>query len=334
MLSDLGGPGRSRCWSRHRARRARPHPEPHHPLGPRPPSERGDRAGLRPCRGAVRVGRGQSVTNRSSTARIDLYVTDYPVSPSARAALLGLRAALLLVEAPLLGAGGWAWWGGAGAAGRRPPRSGASAIRSRAARRLASWARCSHAATVTTPSTSRPSSRASIRARVVSGSDGERATSKESSTRESAVFTPWPPGPDERENRSRQLPARGRRPPADPQAVRVHRGSPGSGAHASDGRVDHHEVVAARDLGQLRRRTGGPGRRDVAADWLTGTTSSSSAVDAVHRDVEREPAGAGRAASSSGPGRVAQEAPDRAAAEALVVRRPEVERRRPARRHR
>ena len=35
----------------------------------------------------------------------------------------------------------------------------------------------------------------------VCGNEGERATSNDSSTRESVVFTPCPPGPEERENR-------------------------------------------------------------------------------------------------------------------------------------
>jgi Protein of unknown function (DUF2510) len=76
-----------------------------------------------------------------------------------------------------------------------------SASRSRAAWRLRSCERCSSATTVTTPSTRRLPSRSSARARTTGPSDGERATSKDSSTLLSVVFTDWPPGPEEREKR-------------------------------------------------------------------------------------------------------------------------------------
>lgn len=75
-------------------------------------------------------------------------------------------------------------------------------MRSRAAARFCSCARCSLAVTVSTPSVRRPRSRHSIRYRKCSGTDEERATSKDSSTRLSVVLTPCPPGPDDLENRS------------------------------------------------------------------------------------------------------------------------------------
>ena len=52
---------------------------------------------------------------------------------------------------------------------------------------------------VRTPSTSREPRRRRNRLRCTSVSAEEPATSKDSCTRESVVFTPWPPGPDERE---------------------------------------------------------------------------------------------------------------------------------------
>jgi hypothetical protein len=55
---------------------------------------------------------------------------------------------------------------------------------------------------VSTPPASRPASRSVILSRAHSGSATDRSTSKESSTRLSAVLTDWPPGPDDREKRS------------------------------------------------------------------------------------------------------------------------------------
>lgn len=87
--------------------------------------------------------------------------------------------------------------GGGGATAAR-----SSAIsRASAASRFCNWLRCSLAATVTVPSTSLPTSRSRARTRRCSGSDGDRATSNESSARLSVVLTPCPPGPDEREKR-------------------------------------------------------------------------------------------------------------------------------------
>src|SRR5512132_4371451 len=74
-------------------------------------------------------------------------------------------------------------------------------MRSSAASRLRSCERCSEALTVRTPSTSRRESRSSTRARWTGPSALVLATSRLSSTRESAVLTDWPPGPDERLNR-------------------------------------------------------------------------------------------------------------------------------------
>jgi hypothetical protein len=86
---------------------------------------------------------------------------------------------------------------------------GATASRSSAASRVLassrfmSWLRSPDEAIVSTPSASRFSSRPSARRRAQSGSVGDRRTSNESSTRLSVVFTDCPPGPDEREKRSR-----------------------------------------------------------------------------------------------------------------------------------
>jgi hypothetical protein len=73
----------------------------------------------------------------------------------------------------------------------------------RAASRLRSWERSSWAVTVSTPPTNLPESRSSARDRCTGPSAVVPATSRLSSTRESAVFTDWPPGPDERLNRHR-----------------------------------------------------------------------------------------------------------------------------------
>ena len=51
------------------------------------------------------------------------------------------------------------------------------------------------------PAVSRGPSRCNARSRSRSGMLGDVARSKMSCTRESVVFTPCPPGPDERENR-------------------------------------------------------------------------------------------------------------------------------------
>ena len=76
-----------------------------------------------------------------------------------------------------------------------------STSRPSAASRFRACERCSDATTVRTPSTSRPARRSSARARRDGPKAEELATSKSNSTRESVVFTPCPPGPDERENR-------------------------------------------------------------------------------------------------------------------------------------
>jgi len=66
---------------------------------------------------------------------------------------------------------------------------------------LRSWERNSDAATVSTPSTSLPVNACSARCLWPGGSAAEFATSKDSSTRLSVVFTDWPPGPGDLENR-------------------------------------------------------------------------------------------------------------------------------------
>ena len=70
-----------------------------------------------------------------------------------------------------------------------------------AASRLRSCDRCSDALTVSTPSVRRPASACSARFRSTGPSARERARSIDTSARLSVVFTDWPPGPDDRENR-------------------------------------------------------------------------------------------------------------------------------------
>lgn len=94
-----------------------------------------------------------------------------------------------------------------GREGRRAGGGGAmasttsSANRSVAASRLRSCDRRSDATTVTTPSTRRPRRLPNARSRCVSESADDASRSQLSSTRESVVLTPWPPGPDALENR-------------------------------------------------------------------------------------------------------------------------------------
>ena len=94
-----------------------------------------------------------------------------------------------------------------GRVGRRGGGGGAIAAvrtsmsRLSAASRFRNCERFSAATIVMTPPTSRPARRSSARARRVGPNAEELATSKSNSTRESVVFTPCPPGPDDRENR-------------------------------------------------------------------------------------------------------------------------------------
>jgi len=87
-----------------------------------------------------------------------------------------------------------------GAGGRRASAT-TSASRARAASLLRNCARCSDAVIVSIPSTIRPLARSRSCSRCTGERTEDPATSHTSSTRESAVFTPCPPGPDERENR-------------------------------------------------------------------------------------------------------------------------------------
>ena len=87
-----------------------------------------------------------------------------------------------------------------GDGGRRASATTA-ASRARAAFLLRNCARCSDAVIVRTPSTTRLLRRSRSRSRWSGERTGEPATSHTSSARESAVFTPCPPGPDDRENR-------------------------------------------------------------------------------------------------------------------------------------
>ena len=82
-----------------------------------------------------------------------------------------------------------------------------SAIRSSAASRLRSWDRCSDAVTVSTPSTRRPARRSNARVRWTGPKALVVATSRLNSTRESAVLTDCPPGPDEWLNLQRNSPS-------------------------------------------------------------------------------------------------------------------------------
>jgi hypothetical protein len=87
-----------------------------------------------------------------------------------------------------------------GEGGRRASATTA-ASRARAASLLRNCARCSDAVIVSTPSTRRPLKRSRSRSRWSGERTAEPAASHRSSARESAVFTPCPPGPEERENR-------------------------------------------------------------------------------------------------------------------------------------
>lgn len=96
-----------------------------------------------------------------------------------------------------------------GRVGRRCCGGGAIAFltmatrRASAAVRFRSWERCSDAATVSTPSTSRVARRSVARSRCTGDSAEEAVRSQDSSTRESDVLTDCPPGPPDRENRQR-----------------------------------------------------------------------------------------------------------------------------------
>ncbi len=88
----------------------------------------------------------------------------------------------------------------AGEGGRRAAAT-TVASRARAASLLRSWVRYSDAVIVSTPPTRRPLSRSRSRSRWSGERTAEPAASQTISARESAVFTPCPPGPDDRENR-------------------------------------------------------------------------------------------------------------------------------------
>ena len=127
-----------------------------------------------------------------------------------RRAFVPARSFFALAAAPSRpGSAGSARRGGGGGASASRSRS---ARRSRAATRLRCWERCSDAATRRVPS----ASARSARARWVSVRTVEERTSKSSSTRESVVFTDWPPGPGDFENFSTSSPAGTTRPRAAP----------------------------------------------------------------------------------------------------------------------
>ncbi len=87
-----------------------------------------------------------------------------------------------------------------GGGGAKPSRNSVD-TRSRASLRLRDWERWVDTSTVSTVPTSRGLSWVSSRSRCAEVS-GISDTSTLSWTRESVVFTPCPPGPDDRENRS------------------------------------------------------------------------------------------------------------------------------------
>ena len=161
-----------------------------------------------------------------------------------------------------------------GRVGRRLRAGGAIASATRAlslasaAERLRSWDRCSEAATVSTPSTSRPDRRCTARSRRVGERTGEAARSQDSSTRESVVLTDCPPGPLDRENRQRNSPSgittEGRtcRSPGTPPASLT--AGTGSGRRCQDRLVrgfhvpDHAAVLARSDVTSATLRPGAP----------------------------------------------------------------------------
>ena len=129
---------------------------------------------------------GQSSSGRRSFfVRARRFLSARRRSTDARVALVGRRSA-----------------GGDAIASRR-----VRARRSRAASRFRSCERCSDAVTVNTPSTRRPERRMRARARCRGPSAVVAPRSRLSSTRESAVFTDWPPGPDDRLKRHRSSPS-------------------------------------------------------------------------------------------------------------------------------
>jgi len=111
---------------------------------------------------------------------------------------------------PIVGRVGRRVTGGANASRRTAARRCLAAVR------FSRWERCSEALMVSTVPESRPASRSRARSRWTSLRAVVVPRSRLSCTRESAVLTPWPPGPDDRENCSTSSPAGIRRPPGAP----------------------------------------------------------------------------------------------------------------------
>ena len=153
-----------------------------------------------------------------------------------------------------------------GDGGSRASRSRAVS-RARAASRLRSCDRCSDEVSVTTPSTTRWARRSRARARCTSVSTAEFATSQLSSTRLSLVFTPCPPGPEERLNRSCSSSAGIRSPRGMPRAGGRTRSSTRYGVAGVDctSRIQASTSAASR---------GSPAERLRAAPSVTTMSSS------------------------------------------------------------
>ena len=172
-------------------------------------------------------------------------------------------------------------------AGTRASRRSA-ARRSLAALRLRRCERCSAAPTVSTVPESLPARRSRTSARWGALNAVVVARSRESWTRESAVLTPWPPGPEAWENCSTSSPAGTLRP----------RGAPGPGGtcRSSTRRLSRTRDVAAAIgtdprplLSRNKQRLPGPsaghrpllGRVLLAPDVLAGDAVDGAVLDAL-----------------------------------------------------
>ncbi len=105
-----------------------------------------------------------------------------------------------------------------------------------AAFRLRRWERCSEALMVSVVPEILAASRPRARSRWTSFSAVVVPKSRPSCTRESVVLTPWPPGPEARENSSTNSPAGTRRPRGAPGLGGTYRSSTQSVCRNPDGR--------------------------------------------------------------------------------------------------
>lgn len=175
--------------------------------------------------------------------------------------------------------------GGATASRRRAAR------RSRAATRFCRWERCSAALMVSTVPEILGASRSSTRVRWMSFNAVVVLTSRWSCTRESAVLTLWPPGPEERENCSTSSRAGTLRP----------WGAPGpGGTRTSSMHISLPQAVwlgpGAVGLHRTKRRggdSGGMGRTDNASlvDLLPGREGDIVVRRLSHGDADAFAAG-------------------------------------------